>query len=156
MGMRVGESVADYGCGEGKSVAFFNRMGFNAHGVEHARNAPSAGGITVYESCLWDMEGRPDTDYAFCCDVMEHIPEFQVREVVRQIAVHTKKHAYFRISTTTDVFGERLGVGPLHLTVKPVTWWIDVMENYFGDVRPITSEPGHCVIVCDVVSQSGA
>ena len=62
-------------------------------------------------------------DYGFCTDVMEHIPTEDVKYVITNIMASTPK-AFFQISTVDDNFGKLIDT-PLHLTVKPHSWWKD-------------------------------
>jgi SAM-dependent methyltransferase len=138
-------SVCDYGCGEGWSVQFFTDAGYKAWGVEHAKNAVKAAGILVYEECLWDMTHLPASDYAFCCDVMEHIPPNKVNLVLSQIAWRTRRLAWFRIATVGDNFGPTLLKKPLHLTVEPASWWRETLLRHFDWVDDIQIRSGFCV-----------
>ena len=65
------------------------------------------------------------SDYGFCCDVMEHIPEEDVDAVLTNI-LQNSLHVFFQISTVEDHFGHAIDeIGDhLHLTVKPYTWWL--------------------------------
>ena len=66
-------------------------------------------------------------DYGFCTDVMEHIPTEDVKYVIANIMSSTPK-AFFQISTVDDHFGQVIGE-PLHLTVKPHSWWKEEFES---------------------------
>jgi hypothetical protein len=142
-------SVCDYGCGEGWSVQFFNdQEGVTAWGVEHASNAIKAAGILVYEDCLWHMPEEPKSDFAFCCDVMEHIPSMKVAEVLRRIAARTNHMAFFRIAFVDDCFGPQILKKPLHLTVRDHNWWIDALAKYWKDVVPVNIRRSYGVFMC--------
>lgn len=151
---RVGASFnekptfVDYGCGEGRTVQWFQDQGFRSWGVEHARNAINAAGIQVYEECLWHMRHLPTSDFAFCCDVMEHIPPNKVNLVLHQIAERTRLAAWFRIATVPDNFGPTLLNKPLHLTVEPAKWWRETLLRHFDLVEDIEIRRGYCVYAC--------
>lgn len=66
-------------------------------------------------------------DYGFCTDVMEHIPTEDVKYVIANIMNATDK-AFFQISTVEDGFGVLINE-PLHLTVKPHSWWKEEFES---------------------------
>jgi len=141
-------TVADYGCGEGITVQYFSDLGYKAFGVDHAKNAVSAAGILTFEACLWDMMHLPDTHFAFCCDVMEHIPHNKVNLVLSNIAQRTSRMAYFRIATVPDNFGPKLLGEPLHLTVEDAAWWTLAMQRHWEEVKLIERRWGYCVIIC--------
>jgi len=123
LGMGHGDSVIDYGCGPGRATAKFNALGYNALGVDHADNCLDQNVSVMFtRACLWDLPILA-SDWAFCCDVMEHIPEEKVDPVLEQIRVRTRKGAYFQIALCDDHFGHALLGEPLHLTVKPSRWW---------------------------------
>jgi len=62
-------------------------------------------------------------DYAYCCDVLEHIPEKDINTVLTNILTNCRE-AFFQIATVEDHFGEVLDHGPLHLTVHEYNWWL--------------------------------
>jgi len=66
--------------------------------------------------------------YGICCDVLEHIPEQDVRLVLKNILL-AAQHVYFAIATVEEIHGDKLGDGPLHLTVKPPEWWLERLRE---------------------------
>ena len=156
MGMRQGNSVIDFGCGEGKSVKFFDGMGMPAYGIEFAPNAPSEKGIVVLEACLWDVPEMPPVDFGFCCDVMEHIPPEKVDAVLETIRRMTLKRTYFRISTVADRFGPDLIGKQLHLVVANLAWWETKFAPLWKETRVVEETAGHFTVVCDGVAPRAA
>ena len=75
----------------------------------------------------WDLTNPipMEADYGICTDVMEHIPTEDVFRVITNIMESAHK-VFFQISTIDDSMGELIEQ-PLHLTVKPHSWW----ENLF-------------------------
>lgn len=59
----------------------------------------------------------------YCTDVMEHIPTDKVQRVLSNIMSGAQR-VFFGISLVDDVCGEWIGE-TLHLTVKPVSWWLE-------------------------------
>jgi hypothetical protein len=142
-------TVCDYGCGEGWSVQYFNdQEGVNAWGVEHAPNAIKAAGILVYEDCLWEMPDAPKSDFAFCCDVMEHIPSIKVGLTLAKIAARTEQMAFFRIAFVDDCFGPQLLNKPLHLTVRDHNWWQSELHKHWKNVMPVRIRRSFGVFMC--------
>jgi hypothetical protein len=64
----------------------------------------------------------------YCCDVMEHLPESDVDQVLANI-MHACDRTFFSIHFEEDQFGALVG-HPLHLTVKPFTWWRDKLAEH--------------------------
>ena len=125
-----GETLNDYGSGPARATAWFRDHGLDVLGVDHAENAAETD-VPVLHRCLWDMGDVRVSDYAYCCDVMEHIPPQHVKAVLASIAARTRKAAYFRIATRPDVMGPRLIGEPLHLTVQDAAWWVDAVRAAF-------------------------
>ncbi len=147
MDMLPGDTITDFGCGEGWSVKFFSDKGMDAFGVDIASNAIRAPGIVVVEACLWDLGDIMRSDFGFCCDVMEHIPTAKVRDTLENIAAHVRTACYFRISTEPDHFGPKLIGKPLHLTVASADSWRKVLEKFFDAVMTVDKKPGHVVFL---------
>ncbi len=66
--------------------------------------------------------------YGYCTDVMEHIPTQDVKKVLLNI-LSSAQHVFFNIALFDDTHGPLLSDGPLHLTVKPATWWLDQLQK---------------------------
>lgn len=123
--------VLDAGCGSGKGALQLESEGFrvimadmtNAGLVDDARDLP------FHEVCLWDdlsaqlgyLPGGK-VDFAYCCDVMEHIPPQLTMLVVRRLLDITISGVFLSISLVPDHFGAWVGTS-LHQTVQPFTWW---------------------------------
>lgn len=129
LNMKQGSSIIDFGCGTGRAAQKFKDMGFNVLGVDHAGNCLDENiDIDFTISNLWNL---PDLeyDYGFCTDVMEHIPTSKVDDVLKNIKKSVKS-VYFQICTVQDGFGDLIG-DELHLTVKPLEWWVEKLSQYW-------------------------
>jgi hypothetical protein len=134
LGMRPGEKVIDYGCGPGRATDLFARLGFRALGVDHAANCLDVGVMApLILACLWDLPPL-SSEWAFCCDVMEHIPEEKVDAVLAGIRARAERGAFFQICLEKDGAGPHLLGEPLHLTVKPAEWWLEKLRGLWGSV----------------------
>lgn len=123
---KTGERIIDIGCGSGKAGIEFNRLGLRAwwlditdagldEGVDRSR---------FIERPLWARWKTATMwwDYAFCCDVLEHIPpEYAMLTADRIISAC--KTSWLQIALRPDEFGKLIGE-PLHLTVRPFDWWL--------------------------------
>jgi len=88
-----GASVIDFGCGTGRATKRMADAGYIVTGVDFAPEALDddvVGKIKFLESNLWELPEDLEGDYAFCCDVMEHIPPSKVQDVLKGIhsAIH--------------------------------------------------------------------
>lgn len=72
-------------------------------------------------------------DYGYCCDVMEHIPPELVEKTIRNI-MGACSGCFFQICTVQDDFCGLIGT-PLHLTVKPHSWWRELFVSLGYAVR---------------------
>jgi len=92
--------------------------------------------LNFHEVNLWETIGMDshafDYDYAYCCDVMEHIPTEYVMLTLQNIMNTCREGAFFYICLVPDGFGKIIGA-PLHLTVKPFIWWRDKLAE-LGEV----------------------
>lgn len=129
----IGDTILDLGCGTGRATAALTAAGFPAIGVDHASNCLDSGvDIEFKQHNLWELPEELVADWVYCCDVMEHIPPEKVDEVLSRMNKACKKGAFFNISFEDDFFGSKIGQ-KLHLTVRNYQWWIEKLEQHFGD-----------------------
>mmetsp|Transcript_27037 Transcript_27037/g.58989 ORF Transcript_27037/g.58989 Transcript_27037/m.58989 type:complete len:272 (+) Transcript_27037:252-1067(+) len=123
----------DAGCGQCGVVSFLMSHNKSGWGVEVSEAA-----VTTSPSCIYLVgAGRvkhssltaipyPDNyfDLVFSSDVLEHIPEVDIPEVLAELARVSKGDIFLSISL------RRAGGGPpapapavIHVTVKPRAWW---------------------------------
>ena len=129
-----GDRLIDYGSGPARATWWFAQQGLETIGVDIAANACETL-ADVVEACLWDLPADlGPSEFAYCCDVMEHIPEDKVDAVICEIKARTLKAGYFRIATRPDKMGPRLIGRPLHLTVWDADKWRRRFETYWSTV----------------------
>jgi len=129
---KEGAEVIDFGCGSGRGgLALCVFGGAKVCFVDFAPNCldPEIQQALKTQSHMLrfveaDLEKRipVQAEYGFCADVMEHIPEDKVDQVLDNILT-AARHVFFQISTLPDHFGSTIGE-QLHLTVKPFEWWL--------------------------------
>jgi len=126
-----GNTVLDFGCGAGFVVKELLETGVKARGVDIAPNALEFE-IPFTEACLWNL---PDlaADYGYCCDVMEHIPTEKVDDVLAGISRSVLHGCFFAIDDHPDSKGALIGA-KLHLTIKPIDWWLAKLHEHFASV----------------------
>jgi len=126
---KPGATCIDFGAGTGRGSLMLASIGeMEVTMLDFAANcldpdiakACGHGKVTFLQHDL-TKPSPVQAQYGYCCDVMEHIPEQDVRAVLSHI-LSAAKLVYFSISTVPDVMGPSIGED-LHLTVKPAAWW---------------------------------
>lgn len=106
-------NLLDYGSGKGKQYEFpyslQNYWGVAVHcydpGVPEFLNIP----IEKYDGVI-------------CCDVMEHVPETEVRATLQRIFGYARRFVFLSIATVPATKSLPDGRN-CHLTVRPRKWW---------------------------------
>jgi len=115
------KTVLDYGCGKGKSIAKIARKCGNVE-------------VTNYDPYFHPYSEHPKGllfDGVICVDVMEHIPEDDVDDVLKDVYSLARKFVFFSISTREAK--KKLPNGEnTHCTVKSREWWNDKIVNAVG------------------------
>lgn len=143
--MRDGGSVIDFGIGTGRAAQKFKEQGFFVIGIDIAENCLDDDvDIPLIVRPLWETSLRW-AHYGFCTDVMEHIPTERVDDVLENISTSVGK-CYFQIATFPDALGKLID-DTLHLTIRDIDWWHEVLSRHFARVN--TKMQNHNVIaVC--------
>lgn len=120
--------ILDVGAGAGAGSRELKSRGFHVQAFDITDAAWKHDDIKLTTGSIWrDMNFRTKFDFGYCCDVMEHIPQeftaLSVSEILRNC-----ERAFLSISFGPDNCGVWIGQ-PLHLTVKPFTWWRDLMRE---------------------------
>lgn len=131
LGLIKEHKIIDFGAGTGRGAQKFKDLGFDILAVDIASNCfdPNIN-VPLCLACLWELPKDLSCDYGYCTDVMEHIPTDKVLLVIENIAKTTKKGCYFQICLTEDHFGMLID-DHLHLTVKPIEWWLEILAKSF-------------------------
>jgi SAM-dependent methyltransferase len=133
----AGARIVDLGCGSGRaSLKLASSCRMDVTMVDFAGNclddevaAALAAGAHALRFVEADLtKPLPVTaQFGFCTDVMEHIPEDKVDDVLDN-CLAAAEHVFFQICTVEDGFGKAIG-HPLHLTVRPHEWWREQLER---------------------------
>ncbi len=114
-------TILDFGCGRSRLVDWLAKI----HDAKAYRYDPA---IPEFAQMPVDK-----ADLVLCTDVMEHIPQENVEEVIAAIRA-ISPHAYFNISCRPA--DEILPNGEnAHCTVRPPRWWARTLRETFPEVR---------------------
>lgn len=144
LGVQPGCRVVDVGCGTGRASVALAKLMIQptlVDAIPEARD-PDARDLPFVEACLWDnwpAQVGPQ-DVAYCCDVLEHIPEPLTMLVVER-CLQAAPIAVLHIAHEADIMGGRIGQ-PLHLTIRPFTYWRDHLAEV-GDLQEARDLIGH-------------
>jgi len=138
--LEEGQKLIDFGCGTGRAAKEF--LAHHLH-VQLVDISPKCldpemqfllqidKRLQFHEACLWDLpETIKSSPWLFCCDVMEHIPENQVDEVLKNMALRMENKGFFSIYLKEELCRGVLEF-PLHLTVRPLEWWSEQLRRHF-------------------------
>ena len=121
-----GSSIIDIGAGAGAASRKFKDKGFRVTAFDLTNEAWAHEDIRLFNGSVWqDISGI--YEYAYCCDMMEHIPTQFVGLTISSI-LNVSGRAFFSVSFLPDNFGHYIKQD-LHLTVQPFTWWRDTFRE---------------------------
>ena len=114
------ETCLDYGCGPA-----WCWKEYNLRDLWKLRKA------AFFDPGVEEFASRPQVprDLVICIDVMEHIPEHLIDEVLDDINKLATKAVYFAISTRTSSKKLYDGETPAHITVRPESWWREKLKR---------------------------
>lgn len=128
-------TLLDYGCGK----AIHTYMPLSAHG-----NKTLLGRLNGMIQCYYSYDPavpqyatKPPTGMVFditcCADVMEHVPEEFVPQVLTEIGNYTKEDGTIIFSISSNPAKKMFKDGEnLHATIKDLNWWVDAIKRYCG------------------------
>ncbi len=126
-----GESVIEFGAGNGELAQYLEVHGANVTAVEVAPTA--FGRIPVQNKILGDAltlcSLAGPFDRFVSVDVLEHLTENDVRIVAREAARLAQQLTVTVCTRPSGLVGHE-GEN-LHLTVRPVRWWTDIFGRWF-------------------------
>lgn len=157
-GCKPGETLIDCGTGSGKAaLKLANEYGLKVSTLDITSSSmiPKAQeqfGEDHLEASIWDnwpdccgKEGYYAFKYAYCCDVMEHIP---VQWTMLSLAnlFRSAEYVFIQVDVEPEGWGDLIGE-VLHLTVMPFVWWRDHITE-FGEIldcRDMIATPRRCL-----------
>lgn len=129
----------DIGCGNGQTVEYLRSSGIACYGIDLTLRGVhnSLGSVPSYyeKGSIWRLP-FPDNafDFTFSTDVLEHLPTDMVDRAIKELFRVTRKQTFHNIATFPDsqflaTGGEKI----LHMTVKPIKWWLSKFSQYRDD-----------------------
>jgi SAM-dependent methyltransferase len=122
-----GQSVIDFGFGNGEALEFFDWSGLRTSGVEVSSSAidrQSRIGRDVHHATIDDLHFLPDNyyEFGFSHDVLEHLPPGNVGAAISEMGRVCRDRLFVSVCPTPSHHLSHEGEN-LHLTVWPLTWW---------------------------------
>lgn len=146
---KFNDMVYDFGCGTGRGamriadacrVTMFD-FAENCLDDEVRANLDEHFLFVAYDLC-GSSPVTPKANFAYCTDVLEHIPPDSVDIMLRNIT-KSAKNTFLQISLVPDQMGVLIGE-TLHLSVHPFDWWRDKLQE-FGTIE-FSEDHGHTAI----------
>ena len=135
------ETILDVGASTGAAVERLKFFDKSALGLEVSFEAATRANH-YGRSVLWGCATHIPFINRYCdvvmsTDTMEHIRPQDVDKVISEICRVAKKYIAMKICSMDEAagWGQKVGVPNLHLTVKPIEWWIDKFLSHGGDLK---------------------
>ena len=153
------DSLIDFGCGTAIAAIPFLEAGFKVSLVDIAENclndniraltflSPEL--ITFFLAPLWELPSSLEkSDWIYCIDVLEHLPPERVDKSLREMAKKTKKGGALQVFLLDEEMGRKIGE-KLHLTIRPLDWWLEKISCYWHieEVYSIIAGIRYCIYV---------
>lgn len=134
LGCAAGDTCICWGCGTGREMMAFHRHGIKTTGIDIAENSLDAAVRNHVEGphstlsfmradiASWSECSRVRADFSFCADVLQYLPREQIENALGIIAGATAEAAYIQVCHKADDAN--------YLTEQPVTWWMDMLEQF--------------------------
>lgn len=129
------QTCIDLGCGRASLSKYFDSYtGVDVSGyiIEHNKKTRSGHYVHASLDALHKIKFSYDHfDVAICSDVMEHIPEQEITNVLSSISKLNVKEFYFAISTRRSVLLDKNN-NNLHLSVFSSGKWNSLISKFFS------------------------
>jgi hypothetical protein len=96
--------------------------------------------VFCYDPAVKDFENKPDREFdlTLCIDVMEHVQEDKVEDVLKDLFNKTK---FVFLTITCYAAIQNLPNGKnAHYTIKEPNWWEEKLKLYQGKYKAIFQE----------------
>ena len=136
------KSLLDYGAGQSNLAALLSRKAGIAD-------------VCAYDPCVRGRDKKPERSFDFvtCTDVLEHVPEEELDDLLTEVWGYQEKGAVFQIALREAAHVLPNGEN-CHCTVHPADWWERKLKSVFNEVIEIPSLSITHSVACFLVRSS--
>jgi len=140
-------TIIDYGCGPGRAGKALYDAGLDVVMLDFVPNAldqaveESLGGrLRFIQADLARPFDETEhflmrSDWGYCCDVCEHIPESDI-DIVLDNILGCSESVFFQISNMPETYGDHPAIQEqLHMNVQDYWYWLNKFAEHKGVVR---------------------
>lgn len=118
--LEKGDTVYDFGCGDGHMVEWLNRKGIDTVGIDMVKVHEDT--VLVNLTDMSDVYRHTPRPFGLCLGMMDHIPEPLVSQTLLNLGHLARKEIYFTIPIRDLGYNDLLGK-KIQQTLKPIGWW---------------------------------
>lgn len=118
--MGNGDTVYDFGCGDGHMVDWLNDRGMIAIGLDMVKVHEDT--VIVDLTQVADCFRHDVRQFGICLGMMDHIPEELVSITLTNLARMVEEDIYFTIPIRDLGYNDLIG-RKVQRTLKPIGWW---------------------------------
>ena len=136
-------TIIDYGCGPGRAGQALYDAGLDVTMLDFVPNCLDkkveealCDGLRFIQADLTQpFDIRNQSEWGYCTDVCEHIPEEDIDKVLDNI-LKSSKSVFFQISNFPETWGDHPAVQEeLHMNVQDYYYWLAKFAEHQGVVR---------------------
>jgi len=118
------KSFIDYGCG--RASPYFG------HEIHQALKLDYEPVCLLYDPAVAAISEKPTDPVGaiICCDVLEHIPEEELDEILTHIYSLARVFVFFAIALVPDGNRKLLDGSDVHVTLKTKEAWLNLIHKY--------------------------
>jgi ubiquinone/menaquinone biosynthesis C-methylase UbiE len=121
------DSLLEVGCGSGRTINDLLLKGRRCTGLDITLAGIRGDKTGFVEAPIWRMPFKDEQfDFTFSTDTLEHLPPEMVEAAIKEIFRVTRRKTFHCIATFPHVVDDE----PLHLTVQPIAWWVNMFIRY--------------------------
>jgi hypothetical protein len=135
------DTVLDYGCGKGRQYEPREIRAESGETWPGVIDCWNIGELVCYDPCYEPYSKLPEGkfDGVICTDVLEHCPEQDLRWIIDEIFGYASRFVFANVACFPA--RKRLPNGEnAHCTIKPVEWWIELLQGVAQDKKGIVWE----------------
>lgn len=137
--------IIDFGAGRGLVVQKMLTEGYDAYGVDiigERQSIFTSGSLVVYGDIGKELL-LTGFNTATCFDVLEHLDESELEQAIKNLSQAERQ--ILTIYTHSHIHN---GV-ELHKTIKPDTWWRELLEQFLDVKEKIQLEGHRFLFICE-------